>query len=76
MQTLWEEANRRAHQRFIQVVKDEGGENVSTTGGNVTIDLRGLLTQVAQQVGLSGKPVASSSRRTSGPARGHEARMS
>ena len=31
VQTLWEEANRRAHQRFIQIVKDEGTENVSTT---------------------------------------------
>ena len=59
VQTLWEEANRRAHQRFIQVVKDEGGENVSTAGGDVTIDLRALLTQVAQQVGLSGKRVQS-----------------
>ena len=59
MQTLWEEANRRAHQRFIQIVKDEGTENVSTTGGDVTIDLRGLLIQVAQQVGLSGKRIQS-----------------
>jgi uncharacterized membrane protein len=59
VQTLWEEANRRAHQRFIQVVKDEGGENVSTAGGDVTIDLRALLTQVAQQIGLSGKRIQS-----------------
>jgi uncharacterized membrane protein len=59
VQTLWEEANRRAHQRFIQIVKDEGGENVSTAGGDVTIDLRALLTQVAQQVGLSGKRIQS-----------------
>ena len=59
VQTLWEEANRRAHQRFIQVVKDEGTENVSTAGGDVTIDLRGLLIQVAQQVGLSGKRIQS-----------------
>ena len=59
IQTLWEEANRRAHQRFIQIVKDEGTENVSTTGGDVTIDLRGLLIQVAQQVGLSGNRIQS-----------------
>ena len=59
VQTLWEEANRRAHQRFIQIVKDEGTENVATTGGDVTIDLRGLLLQVAQQVGLSGKRIES-----------------
>ena len=59
VQALWEETNRRAHQRFIQVVKDEGTENVSTTGGDVTIDLRGLLLQVAQQVGLSGKRIQS-----------------
>jgi uncharacterized membrane protein len=59
VQAFWEEANRRAHQRFIQVVKDEGGENLSTTGGDVTIDLRGLLLQVAQQIGLSGKRIQS-----------------
>jgi uncharacterized membrane protein len=59
VQAFWEEANRRAHQRFIQIVKDEGTENVSTTGGDVTIDLRGLLVQVAQQVGLSGKRLES-----------------
>ena len=71
VQALWEEANRRAHQRFIQIVKDEGTENVSTTGGDVTIDLRGLLLQVAQQVGLSGKRIREHPAGVR-PARGHE----
>ena len=56
VQALWEEANRRAHQRFIQVVEG-GGDNVSTAGGNVTIDLQAILLQVAQRVGLSGKRI-------------------
>jgi hypothetical protein len=42
VQKLWEEANRRAHRRFLQIV--EGGtDNVSTEGGDVTLNLREVL---------------------------------
>jgi hypothetical protein len=43
-QRLWEEANRRAQTRFVQVVEG-GGDVVSTTGGEVTLDLKELLGQ-------------------------------
>ena len=54
-QELWEQANRRAHRRFLQVVEDGGGDNVSTTGGDVTLDLKGLLEQTQAQFGVGGR---------------------
>jgi hypothetical protein len=48
---LWEEANRNAHQAFIKVVEG-GGDNVSTAGGDVTLNLSAILTQLTQQLGL------------------------
>jgi hypothetical protein len=55
-QELWEEANRRAHERFLQIVEG-GGDNVSTEGGDVTIDLSSLLGQTADRFG-AGEQVA------------------
>jgi hypothetical protein len=49
-QQLWEEANRRAHERFLQIVEG-GGDTVSTEGGDVTIDLTSLLGQTADRFG-------------------------
>ena len=40
---LWEEANRRAHQRLLAVVEGDGGDNVSTEGGDVVLDLKSML---------------------------------
>ena len=54
-QELWEQANRRAHRRFLQVVEDGGTDNVSTTGGNVTLDLKGILEQTQAQFGVGGR---------------------
>jgi Short C-terminal domain len=54
-QELWEQANRRAHRRFLQVVEDGGGDNVSTAGGDVTLDLKGLLEQTQAQFGVGGR---------------------
>ena len=54
-QELWEEANRRAHGRLLQVVEDGGGDNVSTAGGDVTLDLQGLLEQTQAQFGVGGR---------------------
>jgi hypothetical protein len=54
-QALWEEANRRAHTRLLQVVEDGGGDNVSTSGGNVTLDLKGLLEQTSERFGVGGR---------------------
>ena len=54
-QALWEQANRRAHTRLLQVVEDGGGEAVSTEGGNVTLDLKALLEQTSERFGVGGR---------------------
>ena len=57
VQGLWEEANRRAHRRLVQVL--EGGtENVSTEGGDVVLDLRSILVNVTEQLGIGEEAVA------------------
>lgn len=53
-QQVWEEANRRAHARLIQVVEG-GGDVVSTEGGDVTLDLEALLGQTADRIGVGGR---------------------
>jgi hypothetical protein len=50
-QELWEQANRRAHTRLMNVIEG-GGDVVSTEGGNVTLDLKELLGQTADRVGV------------------------
>jgi hypothetical protein len=32
MQASWEKLNRAAHKEFVAIVKDEGTDNISTTG--------------------------------------------
>src|SRR5215211_6510110 len=54
-QALWEQANRRAHARLLQVVEDGGGDAISTGGGNVTLDLKALLAQTSERFGLGGR---------------------
>ena len=56
-QQAWAEANRRAHVRMLQVL-DGGTANVSTTGGEVVLDLKGLVTQLAEQLGVGGRLAA------------------
>ena len=50
-QALWEQANRRAHARLLNIVEG-GGDVVSTEGGDVTLDLKALLGQTADRVGV------------------------
>ncbi len=56
VQTLWEEANRRAHEAFIRIVDDEG-EFLSTAEGDVVLDLQPLVQQLADRVGLTEEQV-------------------
>src|ERR1700712_5017652 len=51
-QTLWEDANRSAHEQLISVLEDKG-EAVSTSEGNVSLNLGSLLTNLAGQIGLA-----------------------
>jgi hypothetical protein len=49
---LWEDANRIAHERLIALLDDKG-EFVSTTGGDVTLDLSQIVGEVAAAIGIS-----------------------
>ena len=51
IQRLWEEANRGAHELFVETVNG-GGETISTEGGSVSIDLTSIAGQLAGQLGL------------------------
>ena len=53
-QEAWEAANRTTHERFLAVVEDEG-DVVSTTGGNVTLDLKAFLEQTEERAGIGGR---------------------
>jgi hypothetical protein len=52
-QQLWEDANRAAHETLIKVVEDKG-QYASTENGQVTLHLRPLIVNVANQLGLGG----------------------
>ncbi len=56
-QDAWEQTNTVAHRTLIKVVEDKG-QFVGTGEGNVTLRLRPLIIQVADEVGL-GSDVAS-----------------
>lgn len=50
-QTLWEDANRSAHEQLLAVLEDKG-EAVETEEGNVRLNLGSLLTNLANEVGI------------------------
>jgi hypothetical protein len=50
----WKEINRRAHKRLLEVLNG-GNDVVSTEGGTVALDLKALLTQSAQRIGIGGR---------------------
>jgi hypothetical protein len=54
VQSLWEEANRTAHEQLLAIVDDESTA-VSRSDGTVVLDLVPLLEQLAKRVGLSGE---------------------
>jgi len=53
-QALWENLNRAAHQRFVAIVEGKSTDTVSTTGGEVTLQLQPLVERVGQRVGVEG----------------------
>jgi len=50
-QSLWEDANRSAHEQLIAVLENKK-EAVETANGEVTLNLGSLLTNLAKQVGI------------------------
>jgi hypothetical protein len=55
---LWANANRVAHERLLAIVEDKNVPGVSTANGIVTLDLRTIVTDLAQQLGLPGAVVS------------------
>ena len=55
LQAAWEEANRRGHERLLQVVEDGGGDAVSTSGGDVVLNLKHVLELGSAQLGVGGR---------------------
>ena len=53
VQAAWENANRAAHERLLALLDDDL-EGVSTEGGVVTLELRGIAARVGEQVGIGG----------------------
>jgi hypothetical protein len=51
-QELWSAANRTVHESLLKVLNG-GGSNLSTSGGEVKLDLRSLVDQVGAQLGAS-----------------------
>ncbi len=52
VKVVWEQANREAHEAVVAILEDDVGDNASTSGGVVVIDLGGVLVQVGEQIGL------------------------
>jgi hypothetical protein len=50
-QSLWEDANRSAHEQLVEVLEDKK-EAVSTEEGEVKLQLGSLVTNLADQVGV------------------------
>lgn len=53
-ESLWSSANRAAHETLLKILNDEGS-SVSTGGGEVTLDLKSLLSESSGQLGVAGK---------------------
>jgi hypothetical protein len=51
-QTLWENANRIAHETLLRILEDDTRAGVSTANGNVTLDLRTFLVTIGNELGI------------------------
>jgi hypothetical protein len=51
VQDAWKQANAQAHAAFINLIEG-GGETVSTTGGDVTLNLKVVAEQVGARAGI------------------------
>lgn len=58
VQTLWSDANRVSHEQFVAIILDEQSGAVTATDGVVTLDLRSILTQIGQRIGLPNSVLA------------------
>jgi hypothetical protein len=51
-QALWEQANRRAHTALVNVLEEKDAGAISTENGNVVLDLRPMIKQIAERLGV------------------------
>jgi hypothetical protein len=51
-QALWERVNRRAHTALVNVLEGKDAGPISTANGDVVLDLRPFLQQIAQRLGV------------------------
>jgi hypothetical protein len=51
-QAIWEQVNRRAHGALVNVLEGKDAGPVSTSNGNVVLDLRPMIQQVADRLGV------------------------
>ena len=51
-QAIWERVNRRAHGALVNVLEGKDAGPVSTSNGNVVLDLRPMIQQVADRLGV------------------------
>ncbi|MFN8173865.1 MAG: SHOCT domain-containing protein [Solirubrobacteraceae bacterium] len=51
VQSFWQGANRAAHEQLLKILEGGSG-NISTRNGEVTLDLRGIVAQIASRIGL------------------------
>jgi hypothetical protein len=55
VQSLWEQVNRRAHTRLVQLLEGKDIGPITTAGGDVVLDLNPLVDRLEQRLGLSGE---------------------
>lgn len=53
-ESAWSTANRGAHETLLKILNDEGSA-VSTSNGEVILDLKALLSESSGQLGVAGK---------------------
>ena len=58
VQQLFINASSVAHDKLVNVLENKTGSGISTGKGVVTLDLHELVTELAQQLGLSGERIA------------------
>lgn len=58
VQQLFINASSVAHDKLVNVLRNTTGHGISTGNGTVTLDLHELVTELAQQLGLSGERIA------------------
>lgn len=52
VERIWVEANERAHRTFVAIVRDETRPNISTSDGEVVLDLGAAVQSIGEQLGV------------------------